>query len=79
LARQYHEFLFLSEKIPKPIRSRPFHNTDLPILQSTSFDTLFHQYASLTLCVPTSRLYIGIEILINSPSSTPLGLDLGPD
>ena len=52
---------------------------DLPKMRPTSFDQLFHQPARLTLCVPTSRSIIGIGILTYLPSSTPFGLDLGPD
>ena len=52
---------------------------DLPALRPTSFDQLFHQPARLTLCVPTSRSIISIGILTYLPSSTPFGLDLGPD
>ena len=56
-------------------------NTDFPVLLPTSFDPLFHQRARLALCVPPSlkRTTVGIGILTNLPSSTPFGLDLGPD
>ena len=54
-------------------------NPDLPGLRPTSFDQLFHQPARLTLCVLPSRSIISIGILTYLPSSTPFGLDLGPD
>ena len=54
---------------------------DFPTSRPTSFDPLFHQRARLTLCVPPSlkRTTVGIGILTDLPSSTPFGLDLGPD
>ena len=54
---------------------------DLPTLQPTPFEPLFHQRPPLTLCVPPSlkRCNVGIGILTDLPSSTPFGLDLGPD
>ena len=54
---------------------------DLPTSQPTPFEPLFHQWPRLTLCVPPSLKwwYVGIGILTYLPSSTPFGLDLGPD
>ena len=54
---------------------------DFPTSRPTSFDPLFHQRARLTLCVPPSlkQTTVGIGILTDLPSSTPFGLDLGPD
>ena len=54
---------------------------DLPTSQPTPFEPLFHQWPRLTLCVPPSlkRCNVGIGILTDLPSSTPFGLDLGPD
>ena len=54
---------------------------DFPTSRPTSFDPLFHQRARLTLCVPPSfkQTTVGIGILTYFPSSTPFGLDLGPD
>ena len=54
---------------------------DLPTVQPTPFEPLFHQWPRLTLCVPPSLKWcnVGIGILADLPSSTPFGLDLGPD
>ena len=54
-------------------------NTDLPVLPPTAFDQLFHQLACVTLSVPPSHTLVSIGILTDLPSSTPFGLDLGPD
>ena len=47
----------------------------------TYLDVLFHQYDSLSFCVPTSLLttFGGTGISTSYPSPTPSGLGLGPD
>ena len=50
----------------------------LPISTPTHFHPLYHSWAGLPHCVPTSLLFDGSGMLTGCPSPTPYGLDLGP-
>ena len=54
-------------------------NTDLPMLLLPRLYRSFHSRLVLSLCVPTVLLQSGTGISTCFPSTTPLGLALGPD